>query len=180
LILYVFNFNLIFLEDFFMSRFLSVAASAMILAGAAFATTDGSCVNMGTTGDNVCMSTDGIGDYLVIPAYFANEAGWETTVKVVNTDSANAIIAKIVFRESVNSVEKLDFLLYLSPNDAWEGKVFWNGSAVQISSTDDSTIISNVQTSESYPLNQEFFSQEGNEDYTSGYVEIFGGQKNSR
>lgn len=122
---------------------------------------------------DLTLEADGTGDYIVVPAYFADQNGWETNIKVVNTDTSNAVVAKIVFREHVNSVEKLDFLLYLTPGDEWEGTVYNNNGNVAVKSTDDTTVFEGVMTTPENPLNKAFAAVSGNEDSTRGYVEVF-------
>lgn len=126
---------------------------------------------------DVSINPKGMGDYLILPTYYANAQGWSTNIKVTNTDSTNAVVAKVVFREGVNSEEKLDFLIFLSPNDVWEARVSYENGKVKIYSTDDSTVFNGIQTGVSTPLNQNFFDLKDNEDYESGYVEIFASAK---
>jgi len=97
----------------------------------------------GTAGA-VQVSRDGTGDFLVAPAYFIG-GGMTTDFKVINTSSTLSTVAKVVFRDPVSSAEVLDFLIYLSPNDVWQGSVKCltvdaNGGCTksEVRSTDDS------------------------------------------
>ena len=90
------------------------------------------------------VSRDGVGDFLIAPAYFIG-GGLTTELKLVNTSSTQSTVAKVVFRDKVTSAEILDFLVYLSPSDVWTGKVSCveaapNGQCVksEVRSTDDS------------------------------------------
>jgi hypothetical protein len=142
-----------------MKKLMTSIAAAAMLSSASFAA-------------DITMNSKGIGDYLVVPAYFANSAGWTSNIKVTNTDTQNCVVAKVVFREGVDSEEKLDFLLYLSPGDVWEGKLSYDGSAVKVTSTDDSTVFNGVMTSSDNPLDKSFFNPADSD--MSGYIEVFG------
>lgn len=103
-------------------------------------------------GASVNVAAEGTGDYLLFPSYFANGQGWETNLKVVNTNTSASIVAKVVVRESRNSDEKLDFLIYLTPTDVWEGKLYSDGTNVYMTSTDESTVIGGVAASPEAPI----------------------------
>jgi hypothetical protein len=141
-----------------MKKLMTSIAAAAMLSTASFAA-------------DITMNSKGIGDYLVVPAYFANSAGWTSNVKVTNTDTLNCVVAKVVFREGVDSEEKLDFLLYLSPGDVWEGKLSYDGTSVKVTSTDDSTVFNGVMTSSENPLDKAFFNPATGD--MSGYIEVF-------
>lgn len=68
------------------------------------------------------VSRDGVGDFLIAPAFFIG-GGLSTDLKLINTSATQSTVAKVVFRDKVTSAEILDFLVYLSPNDVWTGKV---------------------------------------------------------
>ncbi|MEA1973340.1 MAG: hypothetical protein U9N34_08625, partial [Candidatus Cloacimonadota bacterium] len=86
------------------------------------------------------VSADGKGDYLVSPAYYATADGWSTNVRVVNTNTTTAVVAKVVIREYATSKELLDFPIYLSPGDVWTADLINDGSGtVTVNSTDDSS-----------------------------------------
>ena len=124
------------------------------------------------------LATDGTGDYLVFPYYAAVQMAngtWKTNLRVVNTNTHDAIVAKVVFREMVNSKEKLDFLIYLSPGDVWEGvvKLGQNGEVV-VESNDDSMVIGGVPASAQAPITQALFVDDKNSENQFGYVEVIG------
>lgn len=50
-----------------------------------------------------------------------------TTVRVVNTSDTEAVVAKVVVRNWRNSAELIDFLIFLSPSDIWEGTIARDG-----------------------------------------------------
>jgi hypothetical protein len=73
----------------------------------------------------VNINPDGLGQALIFPYYTVNK-GNMTLVSVVNTtDQTKAV--KVRFLEGRNSVEVLDFNLYMSPFDVWTGAVVSNG-----------------------------------------------------
>ena len=92
----------------------------------------------------VDVSREGTGDFLFAPAYFIG-GGMTTDLKVINTSLTQSAVAKVVFRHPVTSAETLDFLIYLSPSDVWNGTVSCaaadaNGNCTRsvITSADDS------------------------------------------
>jgi hypothetical protein len=93
-------------------KFLAAAIGAMLVGGSAFA---------GLT-DTVRVSSDGVGDLLVAPAYFIG-GGMTTDLKVINTSMTDSVVAKVVFHHPVTSAEVLDFLIYLTPGDVWKATV---------------------------------------------------------
>lgn len=138
----------------------SVAAAA--LATSAFAGT-------GT----ITIPNDKTGDYLLFPAYYANSAGWKTDLRVVNTNTSASVVAKVVIRDAKQSNEKVDFLIYLTPGDVWEGLVYEDAGTVHITSSDDSMVIGNVLGSDT-THDLVFPSAVNGQVITSGYVEVFG------
>ncbi|MBF0228851.1 MAG: hypothetical protein HQK63_04575 [Desulfamplus sp.] len=133
------------------------------------------------------------GDVLLGQIYQTNW-GYSTKIKVINTSSTRAVVAKVVFRTVVCSSEIFDFLLYLSPTDMWEGEVRVNAQgAVEIYSTDDSVLASpafgwdgtaacnpftGVWASETTPFRATFskpsFAASHGDLNTFGHIEVFG------
>ena len=64
-------------------------------------------------------NNDGLGDAGIFQYYTVN-GGWQTFIRVINT-SNDAVSVKVRFREAANSREVLDFIIFLSPHDAWAG-----------------------------------------------------------
>lgn len=120
------------------------------------------------------IATDGTGDYLVFPVYFATTSGWKTNLRVVNTNPARAIVAKVVIREYKTSAEKLDFPIYLTPGDVWEAtlETDTNGNVV-LKCNDDSMVI-NGKPANIAPVTKPLYAPVGLENNNIGYVEIFG------
>jgi len=121
----------------------------------------------------VTLEQDSTGDYLVFPSYFALSASqWKTNLKVVNTNTTHAVVAKVVIREAATSKENLDFLIYLTPGDVWEGEIH-NDGIVKISSTDDSVFKGDTPVSATNKMDQILFDN-GPKGNTYGYVEVYG------
>ena len=59
------------------------------------------------------------GDLLIYPVYAALD-GLDTNFTVINTSNVQSTVVKVVFRSWKNSLELLDFLIYLSPNDVFK------------------------------------------------------------
>ena len=70
----------------------------------------------------VYQDPSGMGQTLIYP-YYTVQAGHNTYVSVVNTQTSGVKVVKVRFREGKNSREVLDFNLYLSPSDVWTGAV---------------------------------------------------------
>ena len=118
------------------------------------------------------------GNYLVMPAYYALDNGnWSTDLRVVNTNTTAAVVAKVVIRSYKNSEELLDFPIYLSPGDVWVGKIVNEGGVPVFKSTDDSMIIGTPKkvVSDTNPVSQPLHITNcgGGACGNYGYVEVF-------
>ena len=109
------------------------------------------------------------GDALIFPAYFVGN-GWQTTLRVINTSSKRAVVAKVVLYAGNDSHEVRDFNIYLSANDEWTGtiKMDSDGNARLISTDDSSPLPSGKMASATNPMKSEPI------DVKSGYVEVIG------
>jgi len=137
--------------------------------------------------DHVKQGHGGKGDALIFPFYVAINGGWETKLWVINTATDRSVVAKIVFRTQVLSLEVLDFLLYLTPTDVWTGVVRYNPTTgkVELFSDDDSALYSASGTTATPALvwaNQTPIQQAlstptqmtaCNDNNWMGYVEVF-------
>lgn len=86
----------------------------------------------------VTVSENGLGGALLYPLYTV-EQGNTTLVSVTNTtDEFKAI--KIRFLEGMNSAEVLDFHLYLSPKDVWNGSIVATENGAKIIANDTSCV----------------------------------------
>jgi hypothetical protein len=113
-----------------MKKLLSTVAAAAILSGSAFAA---------SSTNHVAVAPNGLGDALIFQEYFAM-SGWDTHLKVINTDINNAVVARVAVYESSDSQEVRDFYIYLSPGDVWTADLKLSAAGTpSIVSTDDST-----------------------------------------
>ena len=103
---------------------------------------------------------------LIFPAYFVGN-GWETHLRVINTNSKRGIVAKVVFYDGKDSHEVRDFNIYLSPNDVWTGtvKVDSDGVAKIISTDGSSPLEDGSMATATNPLSKSI-------DSPTGYVEV--------
>jgi len=99
---------------------------------------------MGTAASAVQLATDGTGDYLIAPVYYAL-GNWKTDIKVVNTNTTKAVVAKVVVRGGKASKELVDFAIYLTPGDVWTAKLYQEDGKVYIESHDDSLMLGQKQ-----------------------------------
>lgn len=90
--------------------------------------------------DHVKIAPNGQGDILIYPFYGALNGGWETKIWVVNTSPNRSVVAHLAFYSARTSVELLDFFLFLTPTDVWNGTVRYANGNVEIYSTDDSAM----------------------------------------
>ena len=106
-------------------KFLAAAIGAMLIGGSAMA---------------VEVAHGGKGDLLLAPMVMSG-GGWSSELKVVNTSTVDSTVAKVVFHSPDNSIELLDFLIYLSPGDVWTGVVKTENGVTGVTSSDDSAIL---------------------------------------
>lgn len=86
------------------------------------------------------VSPDDRGQLLIAPLYKASE-GKSTEIRVVNPSKTHAVKAVVSVRSSANSLEILNFNLYLTPTDVWTGELRNTGSGVELFSEDDSILV---------------------------------------
>ena len=97
--------------------------------------------------DHVKIAPNGKGDMLLFPWYIADASGWETKLTVTNTDQVYSVVAKLVVRESFNSKELLDFLIYLSPADVWTGTLRYDAATQRyVMFSDDDSVLNTAGT----------------------------------
>jgi len=80
---------------------------------------------------NVSLTTDGFGDAGIMQYYTVagdtDSGNWQTMFRLFN-NSADAVAVKVRFREGLESREVLDFVVWLSPFDAWSAWTTINAS----------------------------------------------------
>lgn len=128
-------------------------------------------------GNRVTVGQNYQGDALLAPLY--NALGdYTTKLTVVNTSENMAVVAKVVFRSPAISAETLDFFLYLTPADVWEGMVTLDPASgnAMITSTDDSCLAgTDTWASAETPMVEVFHTAKLQGDINSfGHVEILG------
>lgn len=102
------------------------ALSAALLAGSAAA---------------VELSVGDKGEVLIAPMIMAS-GGWDSELRVINTDTLNSAVVKVVFHEPAQSAEVLDFFIFLSPGDVWRGTTVKNADGtVGVRSADGSSLM---------------------------------------
>ncbi|WP_045215358.1 hypothetical protein [Desulfonatronovibrio magnus] len=123
--------------------------------------------------DHVSIANNGKGDLMIFPAYFAFE-GFHTKLQVTNTRNDMSAIAKVVVRSPLWSQELLDFFIFLTPTDVWEGYLMWSGGQPVIYSEDDSSLTSTQPTfaTPESPMQQPLVSV-CDDAQIYGYVEVF-------
>lgn len=94
--------------------------------------------------DHVSQAPNGKGDVLVFPFYLADQGGFQTKIQVINTREDVSAVAKVVVRSPLYSQEVLDFFIFLSPRDKWEGTLQYKDNATIMYSEDDSTLTSDI------------------------------------
>lgn len=113
------------------------------------------------------IATDGTGSFLVAPAFYA-KSGFETNLKLVNTNLQSSVIMRGVVRDSVGSNE-FDFIVTLSPSDVWEARIYQGADGkVYIQSDDDSNYLGGLKT----PVALTGWGSL-KRSFTNGYVEFY-------
>lgn len=125
--------------------------------------------------DHVYVAPNHKGDLLIYPAYFAGE-GIETNFAVINTSHTSSVVAKVVVRSHFYSVEVLDFLIFLSPNDEFKATIKYENGKYWLVSTDDSlctgTAVSNYTcASADSPKKFELYTPDC-DDPSYGYIDV--------
>jgi len=125
------------------------------------------------------VATNDVGQVLLGSGYFT-ENDFNTEIAVVNTRTDAAVLAKVVFRSHMKSVEILDFLIWLSPGDVWRGSVSTNATTGlgHITSADDSVRnATDTSWGDTDALDVDFFAHNVTADgdsTTFGHFEIIG------
>jgi len=86
------------------------------------------------------ISPDDRGQLLIAPVYQASKDK-STEIRVVNPSKTHAVKTMVSVRSSANSLEILNFNLYLTPTDVWTGELRNTGSGVELYSEDDSILV---------------------------------------
>lgn len=100
----------------------SLIALSVLAATSAFAGGTGGIQGGIDFGTPVSLADNGVGDLLLAPVFLAS-GGWQSEIKLINTSTTLSTVAKVVFYENFRSTEVLDFFVYLSPGDYWNGVI---------------------------------------------------------
>ena len=161
-------------------------AGVVVPAGVQGATTNG---GIGWTGlqpltgvaaaTQLVLSAGGVGTALITP-YFTAQSGNATVISLVNVDPTNGKAVKVRFRGGSNSDDILDFQVYMSPNDVWNGMVSKNASTgvAEFTTTDKSCTLPALTSGVAQPfvtarLPSYSTATELANGTSEGYVEIF-------
>jgi hypothetical protein len=148
-----------------MKKFISSVVAASVVA---------------TAGFSAEISTSGVGDFLIAPAFFAQSAGngktFESEIKLVNTSKDTSVVMKGVVRNATASQE-VDFGIILTPGDVWVGKIAVDANGKAVLSSDDESnyakYTKNAQRYDTLNIVLPDFKGLGATEYQSGYLEFY-------
>ena len=119
---------------------------------------------------HVSTAPNGNGDVLVYPLYLACD-GIATNFHIINSSDTRSVVAKVVLRSHKCSVEVLDFLIYLSPNDYFDAKIQFKDGKYVCTITDDSYVVDGESASAQNPKEYELF-EPSCDTANYGYIEV--------
>ena len=97
---------------------------------------------LSTSANAVQISNTDVGQVLMGELYLARSTAESTRITVINSDTDNAVKAKLVFRSKKHSDECRDVLLYLSPGDVAYVDVYKNAAGQVVVESDDDSLLS--------------------------------------
>jgi len=123
---------------------------------------------------NGALVADSGGDTLLFPLYTVAE-GAKTSFSVTNTSMTQTVAAKIRFREQVHSMDVLDFIVVLSPNDKFDFYVKQGSETPRMVWNDNSCVVGPSASGQQdfVPAAQNQFV-ETNEQMSVGHLEVLG------
>jgi len=119
---------------------------------------------------HVSTAPNGNGDVLLYHLYLAGD-GIATNFHVINSSNTRSVVAKVVLRSHKCSVEVLDFLIYLSPNDYFDAKIQFKDGKYVCTIADDSYVVDGVSASANNPKEYELFGPSC-DTANYGYIEV--------
>ena len=154
-----------------------VAAAALTTSAFAYETSELGLMNKVNSNPaigaaRISSTSKSVSNSLLFPAFFTGN-GWESTLRVINTSSTDAVVAKVVFYDGKDSHELRDFNIYLSANDEWMGTVKIVDGKATIISTDDSAPIE-IRTGSTITMASAEHPMTGKLSSNSGYIEVIG------
>ncbi|PVV18131.1 MAG: hypothetical protein B6D78_16980 [gamma proteobacterium symbiont of Ctena orbiculata] len=124
-----------------------------------------------TAGVNAAhVNTDGTGQVALLPYYNVNN-NFITNINITNTTGEFKAV-KVRFRESRISADVLDFNIYMSPFDVWNGTIRLVGSVANIITEDETCTYPNKSLLQAGVDFRNIYTATTDEDLTEGYVEI--------
>ncbi|MET0067261.1 MAG: hypothetical protein ABW076_13020 [Candidatus Thiodiazotropha sp.] len=126
-----------------------------------------------TAGVNAAyVNTDGTGQVALLPYYNVNN-NIITNINITNTTNLYKAV-KVRFRESRISADVLDFNIYMSPFDVWNGTIRMNNATgvANIITEDESCTFPDKSLLQAGVDFRNIYTATTNEDLTEGYVEI--------
>jgi hypothetical protein len=123
--------------------------------------------------DHVTVAQNLQGDLLVFPVYAAG-SGLQTKFTVINSSNTDSVVAKVILRSHKYSQEVLDFLIYLSPNDTFDARIYYLNGKYWLTSSDGSLVAGGIAASAEAPLAFELAAPcDGNVDNAGfGYIDV--------
>ena len=143
------------------------------------AITGAAAIGVASTALAVNLSADGLGQVLIYPYYTVNKDvngnAFNTLLSVVNTSGSTKAV-KVRFREGRESVEVLDFNVFLSPFDVWTAAVTPTSAGGARIATSDTTCTIPTVGSAGADFRNTVYSAEKDNSITrtaEGYFEVF-------
>lgn len=133
---------------------LSQAIAAVAVMGAA------------TAASAATVNANGMGDTLLYPLYTV-EAGNNTVLHLTNTENEYKAV-KVRFRRAVDSLDVLDFNLYLSPKDQWTGVLGKGEDGNPILVSGDTSCVAGSDANLNLQTGKSFARDES----TKGHIEV--------
>jgi len=141
----------------------------------------GYSVDAATTGPSNIL-TESSGDTLIYPLYTVGEGGTTSSFSLTNTSNTEVVFTKIRFREQTHSMDAMDFIIVLSPNDKFDftvskpagqrPKMTWNDTSCIVGPGQGSTEYSFPITNQDGKNNNSYVYDESALD--AGHIEVLG------
>jgi hypothetical protein len=124
-----------------------------------------------TAGVNAAyVNTDGTGQVALLPYYNVNN-NIITNINITNTTNLYKVV-KVRFRESRISADVLDFNIYMSPFDVWNGTIRASGTVANIITEDETCTFPSKASLQAGVNFRNIYDATTDADLTEGYVEI--------
>ncbi|MCU7917774.1 MAG: hypothetical protein KZQ95_05385 [Candidatus Thiodiazotropha sp. (ex Epidulcina cf. delphinae)] len=124
-----------------------------------------------TAGVNAAhVNVDGTGQVALLPYYNVNN-NFITNINITNTTGLYKAV-KVRFRESRISADVLDFNVYMSPFDVWNGTIRLSGTVANIITEDETCTFPSKALLQAGVDFRNIYTATTDADLTEGYVEI--------